>query len=970
MTEMLADTLPASEPSYDADAPAMRATIDRYVVLDRLGAGGMGVVLSAYDPVLDRRVAIKLLRPSERPGGAEERRTLLQREAQAMARLSHPNVVAVHDVGVIGDQLYIAMEFIDGQTLRDWLTGAVHDWREVARLFSAVGSGLFAAHAAKLVHRDFKPDNVLIGRDGRPRVVDFGLVGGVGELADSRRGSMMGTPGYMSPEQLRGDRSDARSDQYSFCVALYEALDSAPPFRRDEYRDAVLSGRVPPPPRRAPRWLGDIVLRGLQLRPEDRWPDMAALIAALARDPARSRRRALVAAAAVIAVGLVVAGLFAAQRGPRERIASCDSDGLGYAWDISSRVAVGRAFANTGLAYAGDTFERVSTTLDRYAAAWTTMHAEACRAPNEIGDQAASVRDLRLACLDARRSTLAALTGEWSQHIDAKGLENAISTAASLPSLDLCADTRALVGRMPLPRDPAARARIAATRAALDRARALRAAGHMEAARTAAEAAQKLAAADDYAAVSAEAALVYGGLLHDFQEPGAVPPLEDAVRLAAKAGDDRLAADAAIELIGAMVDSGQAPLAIATAKLAEALVVRAGDRPAQRGALRLWQGDALAVVGAHVAEATEVLSEARALLTQSLGPTDPLTLEAGERLYRVLQIGDRQHRDALGKELLAAELDVLGPDHPQTGTLEGRLGIAAREAGDYVTARRFIDRSIAVAERAYGPVSLPTALAVNRLGTLEGAEDHLDAQAVAYERVLAIRRQLLAPTDPLVAHALANLSIPRRLQHRYAEAFDENTTALDIMRRAYGDANSDVAYETGLLADLFEMQGRLREARDSYQRSVALWKRVNEPAQTNLGFTMLALANVDVRLGRYADARELIGPGTEMLAKAFGRDHLALAMATKVRARCDLDEHGSADVTSLETAMHILEKQGAPPADVGSLRFELGRAAWSAGDRARGFAEAKTSKAELEQAGTFAKDDLARVDSWLTKHAP
>jgi serine/threonine protein kinase len=230
--------------------------LGRYVIIDLLGSGGMGVVYTAYDPDLDRRVALKLLRPDRGPSWGETGRLRLLREAQAIARLSHPNVIAVYDAGSFGDQVFVAMEFIEGGTLRQWLEERP-PWREVLDRFLLAGRGLAAAHAAGLVHRDFKPDNVLLSRDGRVRVMDFGLARPIGEpsrmeewrapagsggnLASplTQWGEALGTPGYMAPEQLRGEASDARSDQFSFCVSLYEALYGERPFLGDSPREIV-----------------------------------------------------------------------------------------------------------------------------------------------------------------------------------------------------------------------------------------------------------------------------------------------------------------------------------------------------------------------------------------------------------------------------------------------------------------------------------------------------------------------------------------------------------------------------------------------------------------------------------------------------------------------------------------------------------------------------------------------------------
>jgi serine/threonine protein kinase len=279
--------------------PEKGTVIGRYVVLARLGAGAMGVVLAAYDPELDRKVALKLLRP--RGGDAGAARARLQREAQALAKLNHSNVVAVHDVGVHAGHVFVAMEFVDGQTLGAWTQSAPRSWRDVVGVFEAAGRGLAAAHASGLVHRDFKPDNVMIGKDGRVRVMDFGLArateGAVeparaGDLpADksdilatplTQTGAMMGTPAYMAPEQFGGLEVTTRSDQFGFCVALFEALYGERPFGGETLGALAFNategnvrdvGRT----RDVPMWLRRVVLRGLSPRPEDRFPDMPRL---------------------------------------------------------------------------------------------------------------------------------------------------------------------------------------------------------------------------------------------------------------------------------------------------------------------------------------------------------------------------------------------------------------------------------------------------------------------------------------------------------------------------------------------------------------------------------------------------------------------------------------------------------------------------------------------------------------------
>jgi hypothetical protein len=292
------------------ELPAPGDTVGRFQVDALLGRGGMSVVVSALDPRLGRRVAIKLVGPGGDASAANELRARLMREARAMAQLRHPNVVAIYEVGEHRGHVFLAMELLTGGTLgaevRRLRAAGLADWRRVVSLFSGAARGLIAAHQAGLVHRDFKPDNVLIDADGRVAVADFGLVGDVGvasrevgpdvPLAEplTRASIVVGTPAYMAPEQQRAEPIDARADQFAFCVSLYEALYGELPFRgetRNDYLDAVAGGVLRPPPAlaRVPAWLHAVLTRGLAVRPEDRWPSMEALLAEIGGDPAAER---------------------------------------------------------------------------------------------------------------------------------------------------------------------------------------------------------------------------------------------------------------------------------------------------------------------------------------------------------------------------------------------------------------------------------------------------------------------------------------------------------------------------------------------------------------------------------------------------------------------------------------------------------------------------------------------------------
>jgi serine/threonine-protein kinase len=344
-------TEPGTSGGVGTDEPSRAAThgathgatrIGRFAILERIGAGGMGEVFAAYDEQLDRKVALKIVHPAAEGSPTSQARLL--REARALARLSHPNVVTVFDSGVENDEVFVAMEFVRGQTLHEWLGQAPRSCVEILEAFIAAGRGLEAMHELGLVHRDFKPTNVLIDERGRPRLIDFGIVGELEQddpeapppeddrpaaLADrfdrlTRTGAMIGTPRYMSPEQFEGRGVSTPSDQFSFCLCLFEALYRRSAFAGDGLHAriaAVLDGRIELPAGDAdvPRELGLVVLRGLQRDPDRRWPGMGELLAALATvlegyerglDPsARRNQRRMGITLVVLSLGILACGL-------------------------------------------------------------------------------------------------------------------------------------------------------------------------------------------------------------------------------------------------------------------------------------------------------------------------------------------------------------------------------------------------------------------------------------------------------------------------------------------------------------------------------------------------------------------------------------------------------------------------------------------------------------------------------------
>ncbi|HUS27319.1 MAG TPA: CIA30 family protein [Kofleriaceae bacterium] len=346
--------------------------IDRYILIDVIGSGGMGIVYAAYDPRLDRKIALKVLRP-DRDG--DERRARLMREAQALAQLRHPNVVAIHDAGETDGQVFVAMELVEGTTLREWLRAERRDWRGIIAMFLQALHGLAAAHAAGIVHRDFKPDNVLIG-DGRAQVADFGLA-----ITATTSGELAGTPAYMSPEQRRGDVLTSASDQYSFCVALKDAL----------------SGTRPP------ARITAALERGMAPAPADRHVSMEALARALRwRSPIRIP--AIITGAACIGLaGFAALSSTRSEAGPTCSVESAEAK-LASVWD---REQVKQLVLATNSANAPAILASIEQKVDAYGNAWIAERTDACAATYVRGEQSPERLDQRNACLDTRLQELA-----------------------------------------------------------------------------------------------------------------------------------------------------------------------------------------------------------------------------------------------------------------------------------------------------------------------------------------------------------------------------------------------------------------------------------------------------------------------------------------------------------------------------------------------------------------------------------
>jgi tetratricopeptide (TPR) repeat protein len=530
--------------------------VGRFRLLDRLGAGGMGVVYSAYDPELDRAVALKLVRAPDR--GPE---TTLN-EARALARLSHPNVVPIHDVGVSGLHVYLVMELVRGQTLGRWAQD--RPLPDIVNAYRQAAEALAAAHAAGLVHRDFKPSNAVVGTDGRVRVVDFGLAC---EVADPRGGQgpgVAGTPRYMAPEQAAGAGIAPAADQYSFCRALEEAVG-----RQAE--------RGSPPP----RWLQAIINRGTAARPEERFPSMRELLRALSADPARIRRRRATTVGVTLALLGAVVLVPQARRRARERACAGGPERLLASWpEARQRTALAR-IAALGR-YGGQIAPLLAQTLREHGGRWTAGYRDACLARSS-GAESDALVDQRMACLERSRTALGSLPAMF-QTATADALPGLVLAVNALPSPDECADLSALLS--PVKPPPAGqRARVGQLRAELDRGRLQLAAGDSAQASALAQGIVDDARSLGYRPLLAEALLVQGHALMGVDRRRAVGPLEEATTLALAVGSDALAVEAWARRAWAQGTFANHAATLAGVELIEALAGRAPNARFERALL-------------------------------------------------------------------------------------------------------------------------------------------------------------------------------------------------------------------------------------------------------------------------------------------------------------------------------------------------------------------------------------------------
>lgn len=750
-------------------------SLGRFEVLDVLGRGGMGVVYRARDPKLDRVVAIKVVRPGSATTGER-----LASEARRLARLSHPNVVILHEVGDLEGEVFLVMELLGGGTLRDWLRAEPRHWRSIVRMMVDVGHGLTAAHDVGLVHRDFKPDNVLLGDDGRPRVVDFGLTREAddGQLdvektsadgpptltdaeATSRRFS--GTPAYMAPEQHRG-AATSHSDQYAFCVVLYEALIGRRPDAGESPEGkGSTTGRPPAGVMRAIR-------RGLSTNPRDRFESMPALLRALERG-AQRRAWLLGATAALGTAGLVA--YYGAQSPDEKQQARIAAEAKPC---IEARRLVDR------LRSLGETEkdEKLRERIEAYLDSGTDTIDGTC----DAGPPDARA-NLVLACVQRRMLQLEALSA--LREDGSLGDTEALRVARQLPRPSACADPVRLAHQPPEPADPELAAAERALRDEVEHAGMIRLGGLDEQARVQLE--ETLAAAQSLPSLVAQAeAQLELARLHELagHPEQALAGLRETIITAERASHGRCRASAQLELGGLLSNAGDFEGAQRELDRAEATIERVGNPPGlaarlakTRGFVELRSGRFDIAVG-H-------LRRSVAIDEATLGPNDFALIGSVNLLGAALgQSGEAEEAVATLERARDLVLRHHGPHHPLLGRILNNLGRAFLQNGEPKRGIEQLERALEINERNLGADHPSTLIAVNNLAQTQLSQGDLEAGQRTAERALAAAERVHGANNPELRWALSIAAQASARQGRYEEALMRLGRAERLITEAWG----------------------------------------------------------------------------------------------------------------------------------------------------------------------------------------
>lgn len=964
--------------------------LGRYVIVGKLGEGGMGVIYAAYDSELHRKVAIKLLhtRPEEPSrgssgsgSGAQER---LLREAQALAQLSHPNVVSVHDVGTHEDAVFMAMAFVEGLNVRQWLKAKPRSWREVLDVFRQAGQGLAAAHDSGLVHRDFKPDNVLLSQDGRVFVLDFGLarageaprpsgrapvdhgidrdvetaatplvpasevassrsdhsftpaasvapasttsasasasVGGLLASPLTQAGVVVGTASYMAPELFAGTPASVRTDVFAFAVALYEGLHGQRPF--------ATSGpdrwkvRPPAPDRNVPLWLSRIVLKGLAIAPDDRPASMHAFLAELAKDPAPKRRQRLIAVGVLGAVALIGVG---AQRAVHTRSELCkgESARLAGVWDGEIEATLRSAFLATGKPHAQTTADRVIPALGRYAESLVAARTDACVQTRINGTQTEEALGLKMECLDRRRTELAALTDVLAHPASASVVDRAIDAVNRLTPLRVCEDLQALRAPVRPPEDPAVRTQVEAVRRDIAHGRALLDSAQYPRALEVAAALVPAAEKLGYAPLEAESFELLARVQNDLGQLAEARTAYQRSALAALAGRDlQTCARASTALVWNAYFQGDKAQVPFWTDHARAALAAAGGNATTESELHM----ALAGLADERGEYDKAVElSRRALVLARKGGVEAQVAWANNNLGIGLN-GLHRYEEAAGHLEQALEINgrIFGADHPHVANHLHELGsILLTWKGPTPDAERHLTRSLELRRERLGDRHYRVGESLNGLALLY-------AERGAFQRALefvTLLEQVDEPDPGVQAKHLQTSGAILRGAGRPEQALELHRRAAQLIEKNASEDHPGRALAQHHLALSLAAVGQRKEAAASLDQALEGWTRAGKTDSLEFAEALGVRGEWRLQAGDWNSALPDLERALDLTRTTLGDDHRITAARRAVVGEAQLLARRAADARqTLERALSVLENEPVRPDMRARARFALARA--------------------------------------------
>lgn len=935
------------------------ARVGRYVIIDRIGAGGMGVVYRAYDPELDRKVAVKFLLPGR--GSGQER---LAREARAMARVSHPNVVPVHDVGSVDDRLFIAMEFVDGQSLADWLRAQPRGTQEIVTIFRGAAAGLAAAHEVGVVHRDFKPDNVLVDRKGRPQVTDFGLA--AGDLAPTvetdgshdtdrshdppeltrltRAGAAVGTPAYMAPEQFEGKTVDARSDQFSFCVALWEALWGERPFKGASAGDlawAVTHGEIRVPATPTPGWLYQVLVRGLSTDPAKRWPSMTTLLTELELGHTRTRRRRI--GYAFLGAILVASGVTGTMWYDRARqaaqaeeirtrqVSQCEDEGAAIesAWNDTVRSDVRAAFVATGVSFADVAADKVMPWIDKQVGEWQRARTEVCLDTHLHGILNADTAERAWWCLDERYMELESLIAELSR-ADRQTVERAVPVASTLRQVATCRMVDALANLPAPPHERREDARVVLSD--LSHANSLERIGAygrgVETAKRALASAEALA----WPPLTSAAQLRLGKLLERAgRYSEAESMLETAFFTAAKGGAPDVAFSASVELIYTVgYKLGRYADGLRWSKHADVILAAIGDAERVRTGSRL---NSLAIIYTKAGQYDESIE--------------------------------------LFQQVLNISAAVFGEEHPEVAKALNNLGLVHYYSMNYAVARDLHMRALSIRRSTLGDEHVDVAGSLDNVGTAYLGLGEIARAMPVLAEALAIRERVLGAEHPEVALSLEGLAVAYMDAADYASARPYLERSLAIKARIFDDEHGDLATTKSSLANVYRELDLMADAERLFTEALRVREKVLGPDHAGVAATLVGFAKLRRKQGRVAEARRMYERGLAIDAKVRGEDHEYLETFLRPLAEIALEQGRDADALELaERAVRVLENTRVLIENKAYAGFLVAQALWNLRrDRSRAVQLANTALSVYRSVREPDPSNIREIEQWLAARA-